>query len=140
MSDNVADGVSVTSPRRPGREPERRPRRARAHVGAVALAVALLAAGCRYSVDLEPLEAEPQSSTIVAANGAVLATLDTGEHRVDVPLRRIAPVLRNAVVAIEDHRYWEHPGVDVRAVLRAAHTDAAEGELAEGGSTITQQY
>src|SRR5262245_11284098 len=122
MRDNVAHGVSVTNPRRA------------ACLMALVLGVALLAAGCRYSVDLEPLSAAPQSSTIVAANGKALATLDTGEHRVDVPLRQMAPVLRDAVIAIEDHRYWDHPGVDVRAVLRAVSRDASEGEIAEGGS------
>src|SRR4051812_30972998 len=142
MSDNVADGVSVTSASRSGRPaaPCQPRSRARAVALVLAAAVALVAAGCRYSVDLEPLEAAPQSSTIVAANGAVLATLDTGEHRVDVSLRRMSPRLRNAVIAIEDHRYWEHPGVDVRAVLRAVRKDATSGALEEGGSTITQQY
>jgi penicillin-binding protein 1A len=100
----------------------------------------LVAAGCRYSVDLEPLKSAAQSSTIYANDGTQLATLDAGEHRIDVPFRKIAPVMRDAVVAIEDHRFWDHPGVDVRAVLRALQRDAEDGRIREGGSTITQQY
>ena len=48
--------------------------------------------------------------------------------------------VRNAVIAIEDERYYRHNGVDVRAVLRAARTNAAAGDVEQGGSTITQQY
>ena len=48
--------------------------------------------------------------------------------------------MRNAVIAIEDERYYRHNGVDVRGVLRAARTNAAAGDVEQGGSTITQQY
>ncbi len=47
--------------------------------------------------------------------------------------------LRDAVVAIEDRRFYSHHGVDVRAIARAAVVNANEGEVVEGGSTITQQ-
>jgi penicillin-binding protein 1A len=57
-----------------------------------------------------------------------------------VPLERIPRVLQDAVIAIEDRRFWQHKGVDVRAVLRAAVTNGSEGKVVEGGSTITQQY
>ena len=52
----------------------------------------------------------------------------------------MAQTLQHAVVAIEDHRFFDHPGVDVRAMVRALATDLDKGEIAEGGSTITQQY
>jgi penicillin-binding protein 1A len=118
------------------------PRRVRLRAGALAAAllIALSAAGCRYSAELEPLKPAAQSSTIVADDGTVIASLDSGQHRVDVPLTAIAPVLQNAVVAIEDHRFWQHNGVDLHAVLRAIDHDAKQGSLAEGASTITQQY
>ncbi|MCU1430134.1 MAG: penicillin-binding protein family [Actinomycetia bacterium] len=139
LSDNVADEVSVTQRHAHG---SRRLGRAGSHARVLALALALTcaAAGCRYSVDLEPLKAAAQSSTITAADGTVLASLDTGEHRTDVKYADIAPVLRAAVISIEDHRYFEHPGVDVHAVVRALQHDATSGGIAEGGSTITQQY
>ncbi len=66
--------------------------------------------------------------------------LDRGERRDPVPLAQIAQVLQDAVVAIEDHRFFEHSGVDFRAVMRALREDVKSGEVAQGGSTITQQY
>ena len=47
--------------------------------------------------------------------------------------------MRDAAVAIEDRRFYAHHGVDVRAIARAAVVNAEEGEVVEGGSTITQQ-
>jgi penicillin-binding protein 1A len=52
----------------------------------------------------------------------------------------VPKVLKDAVVAAEDKRFWEHKGVDARGVLRAAWTDYTQGETVQGGSTITQQY
>src|SRR5207344_1749388 len=51
----------------------------------------------------------------------------------------IPDVVRDAVIAIEDQRFYDHAGLDVRALLRAAYIDATTGEVVEGGSTITQQ-
>src|SRR4051794_19060608 len=108
-------------------------RKRRRGAGALALLAgfAALTAACSYSIDLEPLKSAAESSSITAADGSVLATLDMGEHRVNVSYGRIAPVLRNAVVAIEDHRFFEHSGVDVHAVLRALERDASKGEVVE---------
>jgi penicillin-binding protein 2D len=52
---------------------------------------------------------------------------------------RIPTFLKKAVVAIEDSRFYEHPGIDVRGIARAIVKDVVKGRLAEGGSTITQQ-
>jgi penicillin-binding protein 1A len=81
-----------------------------------------------------------ESSRILAADGSVITALHGEENRETVPLSRIPLALRNAVVAIEDERFWEHKGVDTKSVLRAVYTNATEGEVVEGGSTITQQY
>jgi penicillin-binding protein 1A len=130
-------GVPRPAPRsRTGRGPGR----LRGRPVALAVGLTLVAAGCRYSVNLEPLKSPAQTSTVVAADGTVLASLDTGEHRVAVKYAQIAPVMRAAVLAIEDHRFFDHPGVDVHAVLRALETDASTGKIEQGGSTITQQY
>ena len=48
--------------------------------------------------------------------------------------------MKQAIVAIEDRRYWEHSGVDVRAVGRALWEDVRQQKVVEGGSTITQQF
>jgi len=61
------------------------------------------------------------------------------KERYWVPIDRIHPFLQKAVVAIEDSRYYDHPGIDIRGIARALVKDVAKGKLAEGGSTITQQ-
>jgi len=133
MRNNVADEETVTV--------VRRCLMPRSPVAAVAVAVlAASLAGCRYSVDLEPLAESAQSSQIIAASGEVLVRLDAGEDRTPVPIERIAPALRDAVVAIEDHRFFEHSGIDPRSIARALERDIERGEIAQGGSTITQQY
>lgn len=86
---------------------------------------------------LLPVNAEP--SAIYDMHGTLITTLRE-ENRSSVPLERIPSVLQDAVVAIEDARFWEHKGVDPRAVARAASSNAASGEVSQGGSTITQQY
>lgn len=60
-------------------------------------------------------------------------------RRADVPLAKIAPALRQAVVAAEDRRFWSHRGVDPLAVGRALAHNLRRGAPAEGASTITQQ-
>jgi penicillin-binding protein 1A len=61
------------------------------------------------------------------------------EHRRDVPLSRISAYLRDAVVAVEDHRFHAHLGIDPIAIGRAVVRDVRAGGLEEGGSTLTQQ-
>ena len=61
------------------------------------------------------------------------------EHRRDVPLNRISAYLRDAVVAVEDHRFHSHLGIDPIAIGRAVIRDVRAGGLEEGGSTLTQQ-
>ena len=61
------------------------------------------------------------------------------EQRHDVPLEEIAPDLQHAVVAIEDRRFYHHPGIDPIGVARAVVHDMRRGGRAEGGSTLTQQ-
>ena len=76
--------------------------------------------------------------TILAADGSRLAKFgaDWGEF---VHLRNMSPVLPQAVVAIEDRRFFEHSGMDIMGVLRAIWRNISSGRLREGGSTITQQ-
>ncbi|MEW6059838.1 MAG: transglycosylase domain-containing protein [Actinomycetota bacterium] len=82
----------------------------------------------------------PQTSFLYAADGSLITRLHAGEDRIMVPSSKIPQVVRNAVVAVEDKRFYEHRGIDLKAVLRAAYIDATRGEIVEGGSTITQQY
>jgi membrane peptidoglycan carboxypeptidase len=81
----------------------------------------------------------PQRSVILAADGSKIATFYY-ENRVDVPLDKVAPVMRKAILAIEDNRFYEHGGLDVKGTLRALASNVAAGEVTQGGSGITQQY
>lgn len=53
---------------------------------------------------------------------------------------QIPDVLRNAILVTEDRRFFEHAGLDYRAVLRALRRNISENRIAEGGSTVTQQF
>jgi len=53
--------------------------------------------------------------------------------------QNIPRVMADAVVAIEDQRFWDHSGIDLKALLRAAYVNATEGRVVQGASTITQQ-
>src|SRR5918999_2232284 len=70
----------------------------------------------------------------------VLAVLRGEQSRVLLEPDQIAPLMKHAIVAIEDHRFQEHDGVDLRGILRAAWQDISNREVVEGGSTITQQF
>jgi penicillin-binding protein 1A len=69
-----------------------------------------------------------------------LAVLRGGENRVIVESDEIADVMKQAIVAVEDRRFWEHRGVDARAIARAFWADVSNQSVVQGGSTITQQF
>ncbi len=81
----------------------------------------------------------PERSVILASDGSLLATLYY-QNRVEVPLNSIAPVMRQAIIAIEDVRFLEHNGVDARGVVRALARNTTAGGIEQGSSTLTMQY
>ena len=81
----------------------------------------------------------PERSVILASDGSVLATIYY-QNRIEVPLESIAPIMRQATVAVEDARFLDHNGVDFRGIVRAAASNASTGEISEGASTLTMQY
>src|ERR1051326_1767726 len=82
----------------------------------------------------------PQSSRILDVHGRVIALLHGDQNRIIVGHADIPNVMRDAVVAIEDHTFFEHDGVSIPAMARALLDDLTHGHIAQGGSTITQQY
>ncbi len=109
----------------------------------VAVVAAFDAASCSLpKLDVEQAEAPvlPQTSFVLAADGSVITALHAEQNRVIVPSSKMPQNIKDAVVAIEDKRFYDHMGIDVKALLRAAYIDATTGRIVEGGSTITQQY
>ena len=83
--------------------------------------------------------AQSQRSQVLDVNGDVLAYF-YDENRVYVPLADIAPVMQQAIISIEDHRFYEHGPLDAVGTLRALLTNVVAGGVTQGGSTLTQQY
>jgi membrane peptidoglycan carboxypeptidase len=122
-------------------------RRARNAFAAVVATTALLASACGPILELElpsvdTLEVAPrtppQQSIVYDADGRQLAVL-RDEFRERVSLSAVPRHLVDAVLVAEDRRFFDHRGVDARAVVRALLTNVAAGDIAQGGSTITQQ-
>jgi len=80
-----------------------------------------------------------QNSFVYAANGSLLGSIPAERNRTPVPLAKVSPWMAKATVAIEDHRFYEHGGVDYEGIARAAWKDLRAGHVVQGGSTITQQ-
>ena len=107
------------------------------------LFVFIFIGGALYLLSRVPLPAvQPQTQTtfIYSANGTQLASVNTGENRVSVPLSQVPQVAIDAVVATEDHAYFQHGGVDLVGTFRALVSDIRGNGNLQGGSTITQQY
>ena len=82
----------------------------------------------------------PSRSEILDANGRLIAYYYPNSiYRVPVAYQQISPSMRDAAVAIEDSRFYQHGAIDIRGTLRAIATDLASGQV-QGGSTIAQQY
>jgi penicillin-binding protein 1A len=107
---------------------------------AVVLVLALGSGACAYQVEVTAPAVAATSSKVFAADGTLITTLHAEQDREEVALADIGPGLQQAVVAIEDARFFNHKGVDLRALARALQRNAAAGRVTEGGSTITQQY
>ncbi|MCB8970219.1 MAG: transglycosylase domain-containing protein [Thermoleophilales bacterium] len=96
--------------------------------------------------DLPSLEARAQyekaaNSVVYANDGKTeLTTLTGNEKRILVDSEDISPLIKQAVVAIEDERFYEHRGVDYLGIARALQQDIVSGGAVQGASTITQQF
>ncbi len=123
---------------------------------AVALAVAVLvvppvagavAAGTLLNAPL-PVGELPEKrpmisavpSTVYDAAGRQIGLFRGFDQTVEITPDQIPQVLKDAVVAIEDKRFWQHDGVDYEGIVRAARVNLEVGGIAQGGSTLTQQY
>ncbi|MEW1843255.1 transglycosylase domain-containing protein [Nonomuraea angiospora] len=124
---------------------------AAAAAGVVAAAIALPAVGgtgamfVSASEDLglkardlkEPPLAE--KTTVLDATGKPIATFYE-EYRENVKLDDIAEIMKTAIISIEDYRFYEHGPIDIEGTVRALAKNLTSGGIAQGGSSITQQY
>ena len=113
----------------------------------IALAVISTAFGMMMAVasELPNLQSEngfksARNSVLLDALGRPLGILKSAHNRVLIPYSEISPFMRNAVISIEDQRFYENNGVDPRGILRALVQDTLTGGSRQGGSTITQQF
>ncbi|SBT65549.1 Membrane carboxypeptidase (penicillin-binding protein) [Micromonospora sediminicola] len=83
---------------------------------------------------------QPQRSYLYANDGKTLITTFYDVNRTDVPLAEIAPVMRQAIIAAEDRRFYSHGGADLRGIARALVANVKGGGTEQGGSTLTMQY
>ncbi len=80
----------------------------------------------------------PQQSVMTDIHGTQIAVL-YAQDRIEVPLDQISPIMQQALISIEDQRFLQHSGIDIRGTLRAL-ISTSSGSQVQGGSTITQQY
>ena len=107
-----------------------------------------VAAGAIYALSrdlpsLDSLQRNPLAvnTTIYDRTGKILiAELHGGENRVLLKRTKIPDVMKEATVAVEDARFYEHHGVDYLGVARAMLENLRAGSVVQGGSTITEQY
>lgn len=90
---------------------------------------------------IKPVNASQASAIYALRDGKEVKIADFyHENRISVPFEEISPNLINAVVAVEDPRFYEHGGVDIISLLRATLTNLATFGDGPGASTITMQY
>jgi penicillin-binding protein 1A len=132
--------------------PRRRPKMRKLRMALVFFGLAILAFiswifGIMMAVasDLPQLEdraqyADARNSVVRDINGQKIATLTNNQGRILVNSVDIAPVMKEATVAIEDQRFYEHRGVDFQGIGRAIVQDVLQTGAAQGASTITEQF
>src|SRR3954452_1224829 len=91
------------------------------------------------SIDTLRPRPEAENSVVFAADGTRLGFIPAAQLRQEIPSGSIPAYMKQAIVAVEDRRFYQHKGVDYKGILRAAAKDATTGATVQGGSTITMQ-
>jgi len=112
-------------------------------LGLILLAIVSTLFGMMMAVtsDLPSLE-EPagRNSVLTDRNGAPLGMLTGNEKRIFLQSHEIAPVMKQAIISIEDRRFYTNAGIDLRGIGRALYQDVRAQKAVQGGSTITMQF
>src|SRR3954466_14215695 len=143
-----ASGAGPTeTPEKPAKPKVKKLRLALVMLGLGALALISTIFGMMMAVahELPQLEAQAQlrsavNSRLFSDDGKQIAKLTGNENRIVNSDAEISPNIKNAVIAIEDRRFYEHQGVDLRGMSRALWADLTSGSPSQGASTITQQF
>lgn len=105
----------------------------------VALAAYVLSRDAWHMLDEEKLTYEKLSVQVFDGEDRLFSALSGGEERLLVRVGELPDHVKNAFIAAEDARFYDHPGVDAVRILGAAWSDLKAGAFVEGASTITQQ-
>ncbi len=105
--------------------------------------VAVLIMLQRFTSDLPDIDSitdikAPTATSVWSNDGICLGTLDVENHQ-PITLDQMPQVIQDATIAIEDHRFYEHQGIDLQGMVRAAWVDIRGGAKRQGASTLTQQ-
>lgn len=98
----------------------------------------LLTSTLGKAASLAEIGAHPQSTVVYDRQGRPVFSFFL-EQRVDVTLDRVSPHMIDALLAVEDRRFYAHRGIDGRRIVKAAWRNWRAGRILEGGSTLTQQ-
>jgi penicillin-binding protein 1A len=110
-------------------------------LGVLAIISALFGMFMAVASDLPHLQRPTHiPTTIVDRHGKTIGTLTGSERRIYLDETDIAPVMKHAIVSIEDRRFYTNSGVDLRGIARAAVEDVTSGQTLQGASTIPQQF
>ena len=151
-----ADGSNGGPPEIPPGPPSllpEEPRRVRVRIRKLRVLVVLVGLGILAVVstvfgmvmavtyDLPRLEDQSGRNTVLTdRNGEPLGLLTGTEQRIFLKPEQIAPVMKQAIIAIEDRRFYTNAGIDIRGIGRALWQDVRAQEAVQGGSTITMQF
>ncbi|KAF0817945.1 MULTISPECIES: transglycosylase domain-containing protein [unclassified Cytobacillus] len=89
--------------------------------------------------DISALEAGLAQSTVIYDGDGEVASKISANKNEGISIDQIPDHMKNAVIAIEDHRFYDHGGIDLKGIGRAFFTNVKAGGIVEGGSTLTQQ-
>src|SRR3954464_10101879 len=107
-------------------------------IAAGGLALLLFYGAWAASFDMKKVGAMPERNTVFDVDGKIYSRL-AGANRLRVSLDEVSPQFVDALLAREDTRFYQHPGVDWRGIFRALVRDILSGSAKEGASSITQQ-
>src|SRR5438128_8110883 len=107
-------------------------------IAGAGLALLIFYGAWAASFDMKKVGAMPERNTVFDVDGKIYSRL-AGSNRLKVSLNEVSPLFIDALLAREDTRFYQHPGIDWHGVIRALVRDVLSGSAKEGASSITQQ-